>query len=118
MEKVFVNPNDEDRKHLIGKTARIPVINIDVPIMADEKVDAEKGTGIVMCCTFGDTVDKEWQRKHNLPIKKYLYLIKMVGAGMRSTHPRSFFRLRLSFFYKKHSRACICQKKSLPLRAE
>ncbi len=66
---VFVNPNDEKNKHLIGKTAHIPIINVDVPIMGDEKVDAEKGTGIVMCCTFGDQTDIEWWKKYNLPLK-------------------------------------------------
>lgn len=66
---VFVNPKDEKNKHLIGKTAHIPVIEIDVPIMADEKVDIEKGTGVVMCCTFGDQTDIEWWKKYNLPLK-------------------------------------------------
>lgn len=66
---VFVNPNDEKNKHLIGKTACIPIINIEVPIMADEKVDTCKGTGVVMCCTFGDQTDIEWWKKYNLPLK-------------------------------------------------
>ena len=66
---VFVNPNDEKNKHLIGKTAHIPVINVDVPIMGDEKVAIDKGTGIVMCCTFGDQTDIEWWKKYNLPLK-------------------------------------------------
>ena len=66
---IFVNPNDEKHKHLIGKTAHIPVIDVEVPIMADDKVDALKGTGIVMCCTFGDQTDIEWWKKYNLPLK-------------------------------------------------
>ena len=66
---VFVNPNDEEHKHLIGKTAHIPVIDVEVPIMADEKVAMDKGTGIVMCCTFGDQTDIEWWKKYNLPLK-------------------------------------------------
>ena len=66
---VFVNPEDEKHKHLIGKTAHIPVINIEVPIMADEKVDKDKGTGVVMCCTFGDQTDIEWWKKYKLPLK-------------------------------------------------
>lgn len=66
---VFVNPNDEIHKHLIGKTAHIPLINVEVPIMGDEKVDACKGTGVVMCCTFGDQTDIEWWKKYNLPLK-------------------------------------------------
>ncbi len=66
---VFVNPEDEVHKHLIGKTAHIPVIEVDVPIMGDEKVAIDKGTGVVMCCTFGDQTDIEWWKKYNLPLK-------------------------------------------------
>ena len=66
---VFVNPDDDANKHLIGKTAHIPVIEVDVPIMGDEKVATDKGTGIVMCCTFGDQTDIEWWKKYNLPLK-------------------------------------------------
>lgn len=40
--------------------------------MADEKVDREKGTGIVMCATFGDTTDLEWFGLHGLPYKKVI----------------------------------------------
>ena len=66
---VFVNPEDEKYNHLIGKTAHIPVIDVEVPIMADEKVAIDKGTGVVMCCTFGDQTDIEWWKKYNLPLK-------------------------------------------------
>ena len=66
---VFVNPNDDKHKHLIGKTAHIPVIDVEVPIMSDEKVGIDKGTGVVMCCTFGDQTDIEWWKKYNLPLK-------------------------------------------------
>lgn len=66
---VFVNPNDEVHHHLIGKTAHIPVIDVRVPIMADEKVAIDKGTGVVMCCTFGDQTDIEWWKKYHLPLK-------------------------------------------------
>lgn len=66
---VFVNPNDEAHQHLIGLHAQIPVVNAVVPIIADEKVAVDKGTGIVMCCTFGDQTDIEWWKKYNLPLK-------------------------------------------------
>ena len=66
---VFVNPDDLKHKHLIGKTAHIPIIDVEVPIMADELVDSEKGTGIVMCCTFGDQTDIYWWKKYNLELK-------------------------------------------------
>ena len=69
---IFVNPNDERYKDLIGKTATVPLYNNQVPIIADEKVAIDKGTGVVMCCTFGDQTDMEWQKEYNLPIKKVM----------------------------------------------
>lgn len=66
---VFVNPEDQTYNHLIGKTAHIPVIDVKVPIMGDEKVEIGKGTGAVMCCTFGDQTDIEWWKKYKLPLK-------------------------------------------------
>ncbi len=67
---VFVNPKDKKNAHLVGKNLVVPHFNFTVPVLTDELVDMEKGSGVVMCCTFGDNVDKEWQRKHNLPIKE------------------------------------------------
>lgn len=66
---IFINPNDDKNKHLIGKTAHIPLFDIEVKILSDEKVDMSKGTGIVMCCTFGDQTDIEWYKKYNLSLK-------------------------------------------------
>jgi valyl-tRNA synthetase len=67
---VFYNPGDERYKHLKGKTAEIPLFNIEVPILEDKKADPEKGTGIAYCATFGDQTDMEWQKIYNLPIKE------------------------------------------------
>ena len=66
---VFVNPDDERYMDLVGEKAIVPIFNYEVPIMADEKVDKEFGTGIVMVCTFGDRTDVEWWMKHKLPLK-------------------------------------------------
>jgi len=66
---IFVNGEDERYKNLVGKKVITPIFNDEVEIMADEKVDKEKGTGIVMCCTFGDTTDIEWYMSHNLDLK-------------------------------------------------
>ena len=71
---VFVNPNDKKNQHLIGKEVIVPIVNVAVPILADEKVDQEKGSGIVMCCTFGDQTDIEWWKKYKLPLKHILTL--------------------------------------------
>jgi valyl-tRNA synthetase len=67
---VFYNPNDSRYKHLLGKMAKVPLFNFEVPILEDDKVSMDKGTGIVMCCTFGDQTDMEWQKKFKLPIKE------------------------------------------------
>jgi len=67
---VFYHPADKRYKHLKGKKAKVPLFDFEVPIFEDEKADPEKGTGIVMCCTFGDTTDCEWQKAHNLPVKE------------------------------------------------
>ncbi len=69
---IFINPEDDKNKYLIGKTAVIPVVNLEVPIMSDELVEKDKGTGIVMCCTFGDQTDIEWWNKYKLPLKHIL----------------------------------------------
>jgi valyl-tRNA synthetase len=67
---VFYNPNDKRYKHLKGKKAKIPLFDIEVPILEDERADSEKGTGIAYCATFGDQTDMEWQKAYNFPIKE------------------------------------------------
>ncbi|WP_341748618.1 valine--tRNA ligase [Candidatus Tisiphia endosymbiont of Sialis lutaria] len=66
---VFYNPNDDRYKHLQGQFAITPLFDVKVPILADDLVQIDKGTGLVMCCTFGDVTDITWWRVHNLPIK-------------------------------------------------
>ncbi|MBT6690219.1 valine--tRNA ligase [archaeon] len=67
---IFVNPTDKRYKELVGKSATVPLFNFQVPIMTDERADPEKGSGAVMCCTFGDQTDMEWQKQYNLEIKE------------------------------------------------
>ncbi|QLH78201.1 valine--tRNA ligase [Halosimplex rubrum] len=66
---VFVHPDDEDNADLVGGTARVPIFGQEVPIIEDERVDLETGSGIVMCCTFGDQTDIEWYQAHDLPLR-------------------------------------------------
>ena len=65
---VFYHPDDVRYKHLADKSAITPLFGKKVPILADEKVDMEKGTGLVMCCTFGDATDIHWWQTHDLPL--------------------------------------------------
>jgi len=66
---VFVHPDDKRYKKYVGKKAKVPVFNHEVPILFDKRADPEKGTGAVMCCTFGDQTDIEWYKAHNLPLR-------------------------------------------------
>jgi valyl-tRNA synthetase len=66
---VFVHPSDARFKHLVGKKLSVPLFDLQVPVLEDPRADPEKGTGIVMCCTFGDQTDMEWYQAHNLPMR-------------------------------------------------
>jgi valyl-tRNA synthetase len=66
---VFVHPDDDENEHLVGQQARIPLFGQEVPIIEDERVDMETGSGVVMCCTFGDQTDIEWYQAHDLPLR-------------------------------------------------
>nr|WP_224828774.1 valine--tRNA ligase [Saliphagus infecundisoli] len=66
---VFIHPDDDANQDLIGETARVPIFGHEVPIIADDRVDTEKGSGVVMCCTFGDRNDIEWYHAHDLPLR-------------------------------------------------
>ncbi|WPX97843.1 Valine--tRNA ligase [Candidatus Fokinia cryptica] len=61
---VLVHPEDQRYETLVGKLCIVPISQHKVSIIKDESVDMQKGTGAVMCCTFGDTQDIEWWRTH------------------------------------------------------
>lgn len=68
---VFVNPKDNRYKKFVGKKVIVPLFeDISVEVLTDDLVGMEKGTGAVMCCTFGDQTDVEWWKKYNLEYKK------------------------------------------------
>jgi len=66
---IFVHPEDDAHSHLVGEKAEVPLFGHEVPILEDERVDMDTGTGIVMCCTFGDQTDIEWYKAHDLPLR-------------------------------------------------
>lgn len=66
---LMIHPGHPRAKELVGRRAITPLYHVPVPIIADEAVDPEKGTGIVMCCTFGDVQDINWWRAHRLPLR-------------------------------------------------
>ncbi|MEG4304526.1 valine--tRNA ligase [Microcoleus sp. D3_18a_C4] len=64
---VAVNPQDDRYKHLIGKTVTLPIVNREIPIVADEFVDPTFGTGCVKVTPAHDPNDFEMGKRHNLP---------------------------------------------------
>ncbi len=65
---ICVNPNDERYQHLIGKTVLVPFINREIPIIADEYVTMDFGTGALKVTPAHDLNDYELGKKHNLPV--------------------------------------------------
>ena len=63
---VFVHPKDKRYSSLVGKKAKVPLFDFEVPIIADESADIEKGTGVLMVCSYGDKYDAEAINRHNL----------------------------------------------------
>jgi valyl-tRNA synthetase len=98
---VLVHPDDERYRSLVGRCAVTPMFQVPVPIMADEKADPEKGTGIVMVCTFGDQTDVEWWRQFDLPLRQIvgrdgrLLPVHFVAEGEEHTLPADGVPARL-----------------------
>lgn len=69
---VAVHPEDARYRGLVGRRAVTPLFHAPVPVFASAAVDREKGTGIVMVCTFGDQTDVQWWREHGLPLRQVL----------------------------------------------
>jgi valyl-tRNA synthetase len=65
---VAVNPKDERYQHLIGKTLTLPIMGREIPIIADELVDPEFGTGCVKVTPAHDPNDFEMGQRHKLPL--------------------------------------------------
>ena len=82
---VMYHPEDPNAAKYKGKHAVTPLFGVKVPMIPDELVEREKGTGLVMCCTFGDDTDKEWVRNHLFPWRP---LLSMSG--------KTEFRLNMS----------------------
>src|SRR5262249_39254331 len=67
---VTAHPDDARYRQLFGRRARTPLFGVPVPIFPSALVDPEKGTGILMVCTFGDATDVQWWREHALGLRQ------------------------------------------------
>jgi valyl-tRNA synthetase len=66
---LVAHPDDARYQPLFGTTVRTPLYGVEVPILAHELAQPDKGTGIAMICTFGDTTDVTWWRELALPTR-------------------------------------------------
>ena len=64
---VAVHPDDERYRHLVGKKVLLPLVNREIPVIADSYVDMEFGTGVVKITPAHDPNDFEVGKRHNLP---------------------------------------------------
>jgi valyl-tRNA synthetase len=66
---VVTHPDDARFSSLVGSTVLTPVFGVEVPVVAHHLAQPEKGTGMAMICTFGDTTDVVWWRELALPVR-------------------------------------------------
>lgn len=78
---LFCHPDDSRYHHLVGSQARSPLFNELVPILADQAVDPNFGTGLMMVCTFGDAEDVRRWRENDLPTRLVVDEDGRLGTG-------------------------------------
>ena len=66
---LVAHPDDDRYQALFGRTVRTPVFGVEVPVHAHPLAEPDKGSGIAMICTFGDTTDVTWWRELDLPTR-------------------------------------------------
>jgi len=66
---LIAHPDDERYTDLVGTTVTSPVFRVEVPVLSHELAEPGKGSGLVMCCTFGDLADVTWWRELQLPAR-------------------------------------------------
>ena len=79
---LVAHPDDERYQPLFGTTVLTPLFDVEVPVVAHRLADPEKGSGIAMICTFGDTTDVTWWRELQLPTRP---IIGWDGRILRET---------------------------------
>jgi valyl-tRNA synthetase len=69
---LLAHPDDERHRSIVGGEALTPLFGTRVPVMTHPSVERDKGTGLVMVCTFGDLTDVMWWRELGLPVRSVL----------------------------------------------
>jgi valyl-tRNA synthetase len=66
---LIAHPDDERYTDLVGQSVTSPVFGVELPVVTHELAEPDKGSGLVMCCTFGDLTDVTWWRELQLPAR-------------------------------------------------
>jgi valyl-tRNA synthetase len=66
---LVAHPDDERYRPLFGTTVTSPIFGVEIPVLAHEAAEPDKGAGIAMSCTFGDLTDVTWWRELQLPTR-------------------------------------------------
>ncbi len=69
---IVAHPDDDRYKPLFGKRVIVPLFETPVEIIPSEHAEKDKGTGIMMVCTFGDAADVAWWKQSGLPLKQII----------------------------------------------
>jgi valyl-tRNA synthetase len=69
---LLAHPDDERQSGLVGREVLTPLFGTRVPVLTHPLVEPDKGTGLVMVCTFGDLTDVVWWRELGLPVRSVL----------------------------------------------
>ena len=81
---LVAHPDDERYADLFGTTVLSPLFGVELPVLAHPAAEPDKGSGIAMCCTFGDLTDVLWWRELGLPTRS---LITRTGRLAADTPP-------------------------------
>jgi valyl-tRNA synthetase len=77
---LLAHPDDERYAGLVGREALTPLFGTTIPVLSHRLVERDKGTGLVMVCTFGDLTDVTWWRELGLPVRSVLALDGRLAA--------------------------------------
>ena len=69
---LIAHPDDKRYAALFGTTVTSPLFGVEIPVVAHYLAEPDKGSGIAMCCTFGDLTDVQWWRELQLPTRSII----------------------------------------------
>lgn len=121
---VAAHPDDIRYKNLFGKNAITPLFYASVPIIASADVEKDKGTGILMICTFGDLMDVEWWKEFKLPLKQIvgrngkMNQIKFVSQNIENnseydTNFNSINSEKANYYYSQIEKKTISESRKI-----